>query len=86
MQALDADGIKTCVRSGLGIGVIPEFSYSPAKDRGLRVLDADHLFGPAVSVVVLRRQSHLQKSVFQFLEQLDPALERRRLEELVFER
>jgi DNA-binding transcriptional LysR family regulator len=86
MQAIDADVTKTYVLSGLGIGVIPEFSYPATKDRGLRVLEAGHLFGPAVSVVVLRRQSHLQKSVLQFLEELDPALDRHRIEQVVFER
>jgi hypothetical protein len=38
-----------------------------------------------VSAVLLRRQSHLQRYVYTFLENLDPALDRRRLEELVLE-
>jgi LysR family cys regulon transcriptional activator len=86
VQALDADVIKTYVRSGIGIGIIPEFSFSANRDRGLRVLDAGHLFDPAVSVVVLRRQSHMQQGIFQFLTELDSSLEKERLEALVFER
>ena len=86
VQALDADVIKTYVRSGIGIGIIPAFSFSAVRDRGLRVLDAGHLFDPAVTVVVLRRQSHVPQAIFQFLAELDPSLEKERLDALVFER
>jgi LysR family cys regulon transcriptional activator len=85
VQALDSDVIKTYVAAGLGIGIIPAFGYSQQRDRTLRARDVGHLFEPAVSVVVLRRQSLLQRYVYQFLEELDPALERRRIEELVFD-
>ncbi|HSW16676.1 MAG TPA: LysR substrate-binding domain-containing protein [Ramlibacter sp.] len=85
VQALDADVIKTYVAAGLGVGVVPAFAYSPQRDRALRARDVGHLFEPAASVVVLRRQSLLQKYVYQFLEELDPALERQRIEAQVFE-
>jgi LysR family cys regulon transcriptional activator len=85
VQTLDADVAKTYVAAGLGIGIIPAFCYSARQDRGLRVRDVGHLFDPAVSAVLLRPQSHLQQYVYAFLESLDPALERRRLETLVLE-
>jgi DNA-binding transcriptional LysR family regulator len=85
VQALDTDVIKAYVIGGVGVGIIPAFSYSSREDRGLRVRDVGHLFEDSVSAVLLRRQSHLQRYVYTFLENLDPALDRRRLEELVFE-
>lgn len=83
VQVLDADVIKTYVRAGLGIGIIPAFSHSPSRDRGLSVRDVSHLFDDAVSAVLLRRQSYLPGYVYAFLERLAPALERRQLEALV---
>lgn len=85
VQALDADVIKTYVAAGLGVGIIPAFSFHPGQDRGLRARDVAHLFNPAVSMVVLRRHSHLPKFIYQFLAELEPSLERQRLEQLVFE-
>ncbi len=84
VQALDSDVIKTYVGAGLGVGIIPAFTHSAARDRGIRARDVGELFAPSESVVVVRRQSHLQKYVYQFLEELDPALEQRQLEPLIF--
>lgn len=85
VNALDADVVKTYVASGLGVGVIPAFCYAAQKDRGLRVRDVAHLFEPAESAVLLRRHSHLQKYMYQFLAELHPTLEPRHLEGLVHE-
>lgn len=85
VQALDADVMKTYVASGLGIAVIPEYSYCAEQDRGLRVREVDRLFGPTSSAVLLRRQSYLPRFAFTFLELLDATLEHRRMEALVFE-
>jgi LysR family cys regulon transcriptional activator len=85
VQALDSDVKKTYVAAGLGIAIIPAFNYSSGRDRGLRVRDVDHLFGPSPSAVLLRRKSYVPKYVYDFFGQLDPALERRRIEALIFE-
>jgi DNA-binding transcriptional LysR family regulator len=85
VQALDSDVKKTYVAAGLGIAIIPAFNYSEARDSELRVRDVDHLFGPSPSAILLRRRSHLPRYVYDFFEQLDPALDRRRIESLIFE-
>lgn len=85
MWALDADVIKTYVAAGLGIGLVPGFTFAPRKDRGLRARDVTHLFGPSESAVLLRRHSHLQKYIYRFIAGLDPALDADRLESLVME-
>lgn len=84
VQALDADVMKTYVAAGLGIAVIPAITYSALKDCELRAREVDHLFEPSVSVVLLKRQSHLPQHVYAFLEKLDAQLERGRMEGLVF--
>ncbi len=84
VQALDADVAKTYVEAGLGVGIIPDYTYSPRKDRGLRMRNASHLFEPAISAVLLRRQSQLPKYVYQFLSELDASLEPSALQALVF--
>jgi DNA-binding transcriptional LysR family regulator len=85
VQALDADVIKNYVAAGLGMGIIPAFAFSSAKDRGLRSRDVAHLFDPSESAVLLRRHSQLPKYLYEFMEQLDPALEFRRIEARVLE-
>jgi len=85
LQTPDSDVAKTYVAAGLGIGIIPEFTYSEQQDRGLRTRDVGHLFDAAVSAVLLRRHSHLQQYEYTFLESLAPALQQRRIETLVLE-
>lgn len=84
VEALDADVMKTYVGAGLGVSIIPAFSYSAQRDRGLRVRDAGHLFDAVVSAILLKRESHLPDYVYAFLERLDATLDRRRVEALVF--
>ncbi|MDF3836693.1 LysR substrate-binding domain-containing protein [Cupriavidus basilensis] len=80
VEALDADVIKTYVGAGLGVGVIPAFTYSPGKDIGLAVRDVAYLFDPAVSVILLRRHGNLKKYLFDFIAELSPALDQSVLE------
>jgi LysR family cys regulon transcriptional activator len=84
VDALDADVTKTYVSAGLGVGIIPAFTYSAARDRGLRARDVSHLFDASETVVLLKRDSHLPDYTYAFLEMLDATLERRRLQGLVF--
>lgn len=85
VQALDVDVVKNYVVAELGMGIIPAFAFSPAKDRSLRARSVAHLFDPAESAVLLRRHSQLPKYAYQFLEQLDPALEFRSMEARILE-
>lgn len=85
VQALDADVMKAYVAAGLGISIIPAFIHCAEQEPMLRVRDVGHLFPPVISAVLLRRRSYLRKYVYAFLEQLDPALDPRHIESLVFE-
>lgn len=85
VQSLDVDIVKAYAAAGLGIGIIPAFTFSEKADVGLGVRDARHLFDFTTSVVLVRRHSILQKHVYAMLEQIDPSLGRKHLEPVIFE-
>jgi LysR family cys regulon transcriptional activator len=74
LSAIDADVIKTYVESGLGIGIIAEMAFNPARDKGLRLLPADHLFTPNTTRLALRRGRYLRSFAYQFIETFVPGL------------
>jgi LysR family transcriptional regulator, cys regulon transcriptional activator len=45
LSAIDADVIKTYVDLGMGVGIMAELAYDPARDTSLRTLPAGALFG-----------------------------------------
>jgi DNA-binding transcriptional LysR family regulator len=83
VQALDADVMKTYVAAGLGIAVIPSYSFCDRDQQTLSARDVSHLFEPGVSAVLLRRDSYLPGFIFEFLEELSERLPRPRVESLV---
>lgn len=85
VEALNSDMAKDFVAAGLGIALVPSFGYAPKVDRGLRGRDVSHLFDPVVSSLLLRRNSHLPRYACDLLEMIDPTLDRRRLDSLIFE-
>ncbi len=75
--ATDADVIKTYVRLGLGVGIIAQMAYEPARDdRDLVALDAGHLFEPSVTHIGFRRGTFLRGFMFDFISTFAPHLER----------
>ncbi len=76
MTAGDADLIKTYVRAGMGIGVLAEMAMQDS-DTDLDVLQADHLFAPCTTWIVLRRETVLREYVLEFIVRFAPHLDRR---------
>jgi len=70
MEALDSDVIKTYVELGLGIGIITAIAYDCARDPGLDLLDACHLFEPSVSRIAIRRGRTQRDFTYRFIELL----------------
>ena len=62
LAAIDSDVIKTYVELGLGVGIIAAMAFDPARDRGLRVIDASHLFGTNTTRIALLRGGCLRST------------------------
>ena len=69
MSALDADVIKTYVQIGLGVGVIAARAFEPARDAGLQLIDAAHLFPPNTTRIALKRGHYLRGFAYRFLQE-----------------
>lgn len=74
--AVDADVIKTYVKLGLGIGIIATLAFDEHVDRGLKALDARHLFEYSVTKIGFRRGSFLRTYMTDFITLFAPHLDR----------
>lgn len=77
LTAVDSDVIKTYVELGLGVGIVARMAFDPKRDRGLRAIDADHLFAPSLARIGLRRDAYLRAYVYEFIELFAPYLDRK---------
>ncbi len=74
LTAIDADVIKTYVEVGLGIGIIASMAYLPAKDQGLKLLDANHLFEGNTTLLAIRKGNFLRGYAQQFIRMFAPGI------------
>jgi len=74
ISAMDADVIKTYVELGLGVGIVSTLAYDEVRDRGLRALDAGHLFEVNMTRLAIRRGTLLRRYVLSFIETFAPSL------------
>lgn len=80
LTAVDADVIKHYVELGLGVGILAKMAFDPARDHGLRLLDASHLFDPSTTHIAFHRLAYLRGFVYDFIEMFAPHLTRRVIE------
>jgi len=80
LAAIDADVIKTYVGLGMGLGIIADMAFDADRDHGLVAIDASHLFESNTTKIGLRRQTHLRRFEFAFIELFAPHLSRRVVE------
>lgn len=76
LTAIDADVIKVYVEMGLGVGILAKMAFDPARDLGLRLIDASHLFEPSMARIGLRPNAYLRRYVYEFIEMFSPHLKR----------
>jgi LysR family cys regulon transcriptional activator len=76
LTAIDADVIKAYVEMGLGVGILAKMAFDPARDMGLRLIDASHLFEPSMARIGLRPNAYLRGYVYDFIEMFAPHLKR----------
>lgn len=77
LTAVDADVIKAYVELGLGVGILAKMAFDPARDFGLRLIDASHLFEPSTTRIGIRRHTYLRGYIYDFIEMFAPHLTRR---------
>jgi LysR family cys regulon transcriptional activator len=80
LTAIDSDVIKTYVELGLGVGIIAAMAFDAERDRGLRLLDASHLFPRNTTRVAVRRGVLLRGYAYDFIELFAPRLTRKAIE------
>ena len=80
LAAIDADVIKTYAESGLGIGIVASVAYDAARDTGLKMIDASHLFRTNTTRVAIRRDAMLRAYAYEFIELFSPQLTRKSIE------
>ena len=76
LTALDSDVIKTYVELGLGVGIIAQMAYDPARDTQFDKLDAAHLFAASTTRLALRRGVYLRGFVYEFITLFAPQFDR----------
>jgi LysR family cys regulon transcriptional activator len=72
LTAIDSDVIKAYVEMGLGVGILAKMAYDPARDLGLALIDASHLFEPSTARIAIRRNAYLRGYVYEFIELFAP--------------
>ena len=80
LTAIDADIIKTYVELGLGIGLMASMAFDPERDKGLRKLDAAHLFESSTTRIGIRKDAWLRGYAYVFIELFAPHLTRKTIE------
>lgn len=85
LSAVDADVIKTYVMLGLGIGILAKMAFEPERDRGLRAIDASHLFEPSTTRIGIRKGMYLRRYMYAFIELFAPQLTREAVAEAMGE-
>ena len=80
LTALDADVIKTYVALGLGVGIMAQMAFDAKRDRGLRAIDASHLFESSTTRLGIKRGAWLRRYAYDFIEFFAPHLPRAQVE------
>lgn len=76
LTAIAADVIKAYVEQGMGIGILAKMAFDPARDAGIRLVNADHLFAASTTRIALRPNAWLRGYVYDFIELFAPSLKR----------
>lgn len=68
LAAIDSDVIKTYVSIGLGVGIVAELAFDPARDAPLRAVPAGLLFGMNRVRLAVRRDAFLRGFATAFID------------------
>ena len=74
LTALDSDVIKAYVSLGLGVGIVAAMATHNAKQEGLVVLDASHLFPEQTTRIAFRKGAYLRGYTVEFIRLFAPGV------------
>ena len=80
LTAMDSDVIKQYVSLGMGVGIVASMAFDHGRDKGLRAVEASHLFAPNVTRLAVRRGAYLREYAYHFIAQFAPELKRAEIE------
>jgi len=80
LTAMDSDVIKQYVALGLGVGLVASMAFDHGRDKGLRAIEASHLFAVNTTRLAVRRGAYLRSYAYEFIQQFAPDLKRRDIE------
>jgi LysR family cys regulon transcriptional activator len=80
LTAMDSDVIKQYVSLGLGVGIVASMAFDHGRDKGLRAVEASHLFAPNVTRLAVRRGAYLRSYAYHFIGQFAPEVTRADIE------
>ncbi|MFB9244513.1 CysB family HTH-type transcriptional regulator [Massilia antarctica] len=80
LTAMDSDVIKQYVSLGMGVGIVASMAFDHGRDKGLRAVEASHLFAPNVTRLAVRRGAYLRAYAYHFIEQFAPDVSRADIE------
>jgi LysR family cys regulon transcriptional activator len=83
LSATDADLMKVYVKLGLGIAIVGHIAFNQNEDRGLRALDARHLFDPNRIYIAVNTARQLRGYMYDFMTLFAPHLTRKVTERLI---
>ncbi|TFW13222.1 CysB family HTH-type transcriptional regulator [Massilia arenosa] len=83
LTAMDSDVIKQYVSLGLGVGIVASMAFDHGRDRGLRAVEASHLFAVNTTRLAVRRGVYLRRYAYEFIQQFAPELRRTDIERAV---
>ena len=80
LTAMDSDVIKQYVSLGMGVGIIASMAFDHGRDKGLRAVEASHLFAANVTRLAVRRGAYLRAYAYHFIERFAPGFTRADIE------
>ena len=80
LTAMDSDVIKQYVSLGMGVGIVASMAFDHGRDKGLRAVEASHLFAPNVTRLAVRRGAYLREYAYRFISEFAPEVTRAQVE------
>jgi LysR family cys regulon transcriptional activator len=83
LTAMDSDVIKQYVSLGMGVGIVASMAFDHGRDKGLRAIEASHLFAQNVTRLAVRRGAYLRTYAYHFIERFTQGYTRADVEKAI---